>query len=135
MWWYWSFSNKFSHKKKRNDEGDSKRKQTYKGKITTNKVFKKSLCTKEDISSLDEDEVSDSEIERVLFMVVEDYDKEDSKEEYEYAEEEYEEVEEEIEEAEVNYWEELLSVIEFIRKEKRKNKKLQEELDKKEDTP
>jgi hypothetical protein len=67
------FANKCPHKKKRNDEGDSKRRQTYKGKITTNKVFKKSLCTKEDISSSDEDEVSDSEIERVLFMVVEDY--------------------------------------------------------------
>jgi hypothetical protein len=50
-------------------------KQTYKGKRTTKKVFKKSLCTKEDISSSDEDEVSDSETGRVLFMVVEDSDK------------------------------------------------------------
>jgi hypothetical protein len=56
------FSNKFPHKKnKRNDEDYSIRKQTYKGKITTKKAFKKILCTKEDISSLDEDEVSDSE--------------------------------------------------------------------------
>jgi hypothetical protein len=55
------FSNKFPHNKKRNDEGYSNNKQTYKGKRTTNKVFKKILCTKEDISSLDEDEVSDSE--------------------------------------------------------------------------
>jgi hypothetical protein len=55
------FSNKCPHKKKRNDEGYSKGKQTYKGKRTTKKVFKKSLCTKEDISSSDEDEVSDSE--------------------------------------------------------------------------
>jgi hypothetical protein len=55
------FANKCPHKKKRNDEGYSKGKQTYKGKITTNKVFKKRLCTKENISSSDEDEVSDSE--------------------------------------------------------------------------
>jgi hypothetical protein len=111
-----------------------KDKQTYKGKRTTKKVFKKSLCTKEDISSSDEDEVSDSETERVLFMAVEDSDKEYSEEEYEEAEEEYEEVEEEIEEAEVDYREELMCAIEVIRREKKKNKKLQEELDKKEDT-
>jgi hypothetical protein len=50
-----NFSNKCPHKKnKRNDE-----EQTYKGKITTKKVFKKILCTKEDISSSYEDEVSD----------------------------------------------------------------------------
>jgi hypothetical protein len=121
------FANKCPHKKKRNDEGDSKRRQTYKGKRTTKKVFKKILCTKEDISSSDEDEVSDSETERVLFMAVEDSDKEDS-------EVEYEEAEEEIEEAEVDYREELMSAIEVIRREKRKNKKLQAELDKKEDT-
>jgi hypothetical protein len=69
------FDNKCPYKKKRNDEGYSKGKQTYKGKRTTKKVFKKNLCTKEDISSSDEDEVSDSEIERVLFMVVEDSNK------------------------------------------------------------
>jgi hypothetical protein len=72
------FANKCPYKKKRNDEGYSKGKQTYKGKRTTKKVFKKILCTKEDISSSNEDEVSDSETERVLFMVVEDSDKEDS---------------------------------------------------------
>jgi hypothetical protein len=55
------FANKCPHKKKINAEGNSKRIQTYKGKRTTKKVFKKSLCTKEDISSSDEDEVSDSE--------------------------------------------------------------------------
>jgi hypothetical protein len=76
------FSNKCPHKKKRNDEGYSKRKQTYKGKRTTKKVFKKILCTKEDISSSDEDEVIDSETETFLFMEVEASDKEDSKEEY-----------------------------------------------------
>jgi hypothetical protein len=36
-------------------------KKTYKGKRTKKKVFKKILCTKEDISSSKEDEVSDSE--------------------------------------------------------------------------
>jgi hypothetical protein len=55
------FANKCPYKKKINDEGYSKGKQTYKGKRTTKKVFKKRLCTKEDISSSDEDEVSDSE--------------------------------------------------------------------------
>jgi hypothetical protein len=65
------FANKSPHNKnKRNDEYYSNRKQTYKGKGTTKKVFKKSLCTKEDISSSDEDEVSDSETERVIFMEV-----------------------------------------------------------------
>jgi hypothetical protein len=97
------FANKCSHKKKRNDEGYSKGKHTYKGKITTKKDFKKSLCIKEDISSSDEDEISDSETRRVLFMVVKDSDKEDSKEEYEEAKEGYEEVEDEIEEVEVDY--------------------------------
>jgi hypothetical protein len=83
------FSNKFPHNKKRNDEVYSNRKQTYKGKININNFFKKSLCTKEDISSSDEYEVSDIETQRVLFMAVEDSDKEDSEEEYEEAEEEY----------------------------------------------
>jgi hypothetical protein len=83
------FANKFSHKKKRNDKGYSNRKQTYKGKRTTKKVFNKSLCTNEYISSSDEDEVSDSETERVLFMVVEDFDKEDAEEEYEEAKVDY----------------------------------------------
>jgi hypothetical protein len=121
------FANKCPHKKnKRNDEDYSNRKQTYKGKRTTKKVFKKSLCTKEDISSSDEDEVSDSETERVLFMAVEDSDKEDSRRR--------KTTEEEYEEAEVDYREELLCAIEVIRREKKKNKKLQAELDKKEDT-
>ena len=83
------FSNKCPHKKKKNDEGFSKGRQTYKGKITTKKVFKKIFCTKEDISSSDEYEVSDSETWRVLFMAVEDYDKEDSEEEIEEAEVDY----------------------------------------------
>ena len=70
------------HKKKRNDEGYSKVKHSYKGRRTTKKVFKKILCTKEYISSSNEYEVSDSETRRVLFMEVKYSDKEDS-EEYE----------------------------------------------------
>jgi hypothetical protein len=128
------FANKCPHKKNRNDEGYSKDKHTYKGKITTKKDFKKSLCMKDDISSSDEDEISDSETRRVLFMVVKDSDKEESEEEYEEAEEGYEEVEEEIEEAKVDYREELMCAIEVIRREKKKNKKIQAELDKKKDT-
>jgi hypothetical protein len=122
------FANKCPHKKKRNDEGYSKGIQIYKGKRTTKKVFKKNFCTKEDISSSDEDEVSDSETWRVLFMAVEDSDKEDSKEEYEEA------YEEEIEETKVDFREELMSAIEVIKREKKKKKKLQVELDKKKDT-
>jgi hypothetical protein len=67
-------------------------------------------------------------------MAVKDFDKEDSKEEYEEAEEGYEEVKDEIEEAEVDYREELMCAIEVIRRENKKNKKLQAELDKKKDT-
>jgi hypothetical protein len=91
------FDNKCPHKKKRNDEGYSKGRQTYKGKRTIKKFFKKKFCTKEDISSSDEDEVSDNETWRVLFMALEDSDKEDFEEEYE------ETYEEEIEEAEVDF--------------------------------
>jgi hypothetical protein len=75
------FSNKYPHNKKRNDEGYSKIKQTYKGKITTKKVFNKILCTKEDILSLYEDEVSDSETKIFLFMAVEESNKQDCEEE------------------------------------------------------
>jgi hypothetical protein len=128
------FANKCPHKKKRNDEGYSKGKHTYKGKRTTKKYFKKSVCIKEDISSSDEDEISDNETGRVLFMAVKDSDKKGSEEEYEEAKEGYEEVEDEIEEAEVDYREELMCDIEVIRREKKKNKKLQEKLDKKKNT-
>jgi hypothetical protein len=76
------FSNKCPHKKKINYEGYSKDRQKYKGKRTTKKVFKKNFFTKEDISSSDEDEVSNSDIGRVLFMALEDSDKEDSEEAY-----------------------------------------------------
>jgi hypothetical protein len=86
------FSDKFPHKKKINDEGYSKGRQTYKGKRTTKKFFKKIFFTKEDIPSSEEDEVSDNETGKVLFMEVED------------SEEEYEEAyEEEIEETEVDF--------------------------------
>jgi hypothetical protein len=71
---------------------------------------------------------------RVLFMVVKDSDKEYFEEEYEEVEEGYEEVEDEIEEAEVDYRKELMCAIEVIRREKKKNKKLQAQLDKKKDT-
>jgi hypothetical protein len=40
------FDKKCPNNKKRNDEGYSKGKQTYKGKRIAKKVFKKSLCTK-----------------------------------------------------------------------------------------
>jgi hypothetical protein len=129
-----NFDNKCPHKKKRNDEGYSKGKHTYKGKRTTKKIFKKNLDTKQDISSSDEDEVSDNETGIVLFMAVKDSNKEDSEEEYEEAEKECEEVEEEIEEAEVDNREELMCAMEVIRREKKKNKKLQEELDRKKGT-
>jgi hypothetical protein len=105
-----------------------------KEKKTTKKVFKKSLYTKEDISSSDEDEVSDNESGRVLFMAVKYSEKEDSEEEYEEVEEEFEEDEEEIEEANIDYREELICAIEFIRRENKKNKKLQVELENKKDT-
>ena len=61
-------------------------------------------------------------------MAVEDSNKEDTEEEYEEA------YEEEIEEAEVDFREELMSAIDVIRREKKKNKKLQAELDNKKDT-
>jgi hypothetical protein len=64
------FANKCPYKKNRNDEGYSNIKKTYRGKTTTKKVFKKRLCTKEDISSSNEDDLSDSETERVIFMAV-----------------------------------------------------------------
>jgi hypothetical protein len=52
-------------------------------------------------------------------MEIEEYDKEDTEEEYE--------------EVEVDYQEEFLGAIEVIIRETKKKKKLQEELDKKED--
>jgi hypothetical protein len=86
------FSNKCpDKKKKRNEEYDSNNKKIYKGKRTNMKVFKKRLCTKEDNSSSYEDEVSESETEIVLFMVVEYFDKECIKEEYEEAKVDYRE--------------------------------------------
>jgi hypothetical protein len=48
-----NFSNKCPHNKnKRNEEDNYKRKQIQKGKRTKKKLFKKSLCTKEENSSL-----------------------------------------------------------------------------------
>jgi hypothetical protein len=110
------FANKFPHKKKkRNEEDEAKMKQLHKGKRYKNNFFKKSFCTKEDNSSLDEDEVNDSDTERVLFMEIENSNEEGSDEE---------ESEKEYEEAEFNLMEELISAIEVIKKEKKKNKML-----------
>jgi hypothetical protein len=67
-------------------------------------------------------------------VAVKDSEKEDSEEKYEEVEEGYEEFEDEIEEAKVDYREELMCAIEVIRREKKKNKKLQAELEKKNDT-
>jgi hypothetical protein len=74
------------------------------------KKIKKHLCTKEDNSSSNQYEVSDSNTKRVLFMVVENSNEEDSEKEYE--------------EGEVDLMEELMSSIEVINREKKKNKKL-----------
>jgi hypothetical protein len=67
------FSNKFPYKKKKgNEEDDSKEKnKIQKGRRNTNIFFKKSLCTKEDSSSSDGDEVNENDIEHVLFMEIE----------------------------------------------------------------
>jgi hypothetical protein len=65
------FSNKFPrNRNKINEEYDPKRKQIQKFRRNKKIFFKKILCTKEDSSSSDEDEVSDSDTGRVLFMVV-----------------------------------------------------------------
>lgn len=112
------FANKCPYKKKKGNEEENdpkKKKQIQKGRRNKKKFFKKSLCTKEDSSSSDEDEINDSDIERVLFMAVED-----SVEEYE--------------EAEVDYKEELMSGIEVIKREKKTNKSLQAELKKREES-
>jgi hypothetical protein len=60
------FSNKCPHNKKKiNEENDSIRKQMYKGNKTKNKLFKKTFFTKEDNTSSNEDEDSESETERL----------------------------------------------------------------------
>jgi hypothetical protein len=117
------FSNKCHYKKNKinEEEYDPKnKKQIQKGRRYKKKFFKKILCTKEDSSSSDEDEVRDSDTKIVLFMEIKDFDEEGSKEEYE--------------EAEVDYREELLRDIEVIKREKKKNKTLQEELMRKEES-
>jgi hypothetical protein len=53
-----------------NEEDDSSRKQTYKDKRTKNDFFKKSFFTKQDNNSLDEDEASESDTERIIFMEI-----------------------------------------------------------------
>jgi hypothetical protein len=66
------FVNKCPYKKNKvNEEDDSKKKkQIQKGRRNKNKSFKKHLCTKEKSSSLDEDEVSESDTERVLLIEI-----------------------------------------------------------------
>jgi hypothetical protein len=68
-----NFSNKCPYKKNKiNEEEDDpkKKNQIQKGRRNKKKNFKKILCTKADSSSLDEDEVNDNDIERVLFMEI-----------------------------------------------------------------
>jgi hypothetical protein len=67
-------------------------------------------------------------------MAIKDSNKEEFEEEYDEAKEGYEEVKYEIEEVEVDYREELMCAIEVIKREKKKRKRIQEELDKKKDT-
>jgi hypothetical protein len=108
------FSHKFTYKKNKiNEEEYDSKKKIQKGRRNKNNFFMKNIFTKEDSSSLDEDEVSNSDIERVLFMEIEDSDEEGYKEEYE--------------EAKFDYIEKLLSSIEVIKIEIKKNKSLQEE--------
>jgi hypothetical protein len=57
-----------------------KKKKTYKGKRTKKKVFKQSFCTKEDKSSSDEDEFSESEKKILIFMSIENSYKQDIEE-------------------------------------------------------
>jgi hypothetical protein len=59
------------------------KKKHVKPERTKKKVFRKIFCTKENSSSSNEDEVSESETKRVIFMEIEKYDKENREEEYE----------------------------------------------------
>jgi hypothetical protein len=84
------FVNKCPHKKKkRNEEEDSNSKQIYKGKRTKNNFLNKIFCTKEYNTSSNEDEVTEIDTERVLFMEVEYSNKEGTEEEYEEVEVDY----------------------------------------------
>jgi hypothetical protein len=109
------FANKCPYaKNKENDEEEvpKKEKKYQKGdkRRNKNKFFKKSLYSKEDSSSSDEDDDSDSDSENVLFMA------------YENDEEDYEE------EGEVDLREELISALEELKRERKKNKSLKGEL-------
>jgi hypothetical protein len=108
------FSSKFPHMNKDGDEEEaSEREKKYqKGNKRRNKFFKKSFYSKEDNSSSEkEDNDSDNDSEGVLFMEVED----DSKEE-----------------GEVDLIAELISALEELRKEGKKNKSLKAKLKMKE---
>jgi hypothetical protein len=96
-------------KEKKYQKGDKKRNKR--------KFFKKSLYSREDSSSSDEDNDSDSDSERVLFMAMETQEEtlENDKENYE-------------EEGEVDLEAELISALSDLRRERKKNKSLKEEL-------
>jgi hypothetical protein len=89
-------------KEKKYQKGDKKRNKK--------KFFKKILYSREDSSSSDEDDDSDSDSERVLFMALEN-----DKEYYE-------------EEGEVDLEAELINALSEIKRERKKNKSLKEEL-------
>jgi hypothetical protein len=103
------FSSKCLHRNKDcNEEEFSKREKKFqKGNKRRNnkKLFKKSFYSKEDSSSSNEDNYSDIDSERLLSMEVE-YDSE--------------------EEGEVDLRVELISSLEELRKERKKNKSLKE---------
>jgi hypothetical protein len=86
------FSNKFPYKKKkRNEEEDDPKNKNKNGRRNKKNFFKKILSTKKDSSSSNEDEINNSDIERVLFMAIEDSDDEGFEEEYEEDEVDYKE--------------------------------------------
>jgi hypothetical protein len=106
-----NFDNKCPYKNKESNKEDAskKKKKIQKGRRNKKIFFKKSIYTKDD-SSLDEDKGNNNYIERVLFMEVEDLEKQGS--------------EKECEEAKSTYKEELMSSIESLKREKKKNKSL-----------
>jgi hypothetical protein len=109
------FSNKFPYaKNKENDEEEfpkeEKKYQKVDKRRNKKKFFKKSFYSKEDNSSSNEDNDIDSDLENVLFMS------------YENEEEDYEQ------EGEFDLIEELISDLEELKRESKKNKTLKGEL-------
>jgi hypothetical protein len=91
-------------RKKRNIKRETK-------KEIKRKVFKKNLYSREDDSSCDEDDESDIELKRVLFMAMENKKR----------------TSESDEEAEVDIEEILISALIDLKKERKKNKSFKEE--------